>query len=92
MKLPGNNFVLMRGFLKIWEGLVAPAWIGDARERHLSRILNSILLVLLGWGIIFEIYYWLRGGSSSAALILIMLAIGDGILSESNGAFRSETI
>jgi diguanylate cyclase (GGDEF)-like protein len=93
MKLPGNNFVLMRGFLKIWEGLVAPAWIGDARERHLSRILNSILLVLLGWGIIFEIYYWLRGGSSSAALILIMLAsLGMAFYLNRMGHFRSATL
>lgn len=74
MKLPGNNYVLIRRFLKIWDGLVAPAWIGDARERHLSRILNSILLVLLGWGIIVEIQYRLGSGPSSEWLILIMLA------------------
>ena len=47
----------MRQFTKIWEGLVEPAWIGDAKERHLSRILNVILLLLLLWGLVFEILY-----------------------------------
>ena len=74
MKLSGNKYALIRRFSKIWEGLVAPAWIGDARERHLSRILNSILLVLLGWGIIVEIQYRLGSEPSSEWLILIILA------------------
>lgn len=38
-----------------WEALVAPAWIGDARERQLSRVLNVILLILLAWGMIVEV-------------------------------------
>lgn len=50
-----------RRFTKIWEGLIEPAWIGDARERHLSRLLNVILLILLIWGIVFEIEYHATG-------------------------------
>jgi diguanylate cyclase (GGDEF)-like protein len=90
MKLPGNNDVLIRRFLKIWEGLVAPAWIGDARERHLSRILNSILLVLLGWGIIVEIQYRLGSGPSNELFILIMLGtVGLAYYLNRMGHFRS---
>src|SRR5687768_13799888 len=93
MKLPGNNYVLIRRFLKIWEGLVAPAWIGDARERHLSRILNSILLVLLGWGIIVEIQYSLAGRPSGEWLILIMLAtLGLAYYLNRMGHFRSAAL
>ena len=47
----------IRRFAKIWDGLLEPAWIGDARERHLSRILNVILLALLLWGLVFEVLY-----------------------------------
>jgi diguanylate cyclase (GGDEF)-like protein len=49
--------MIIHRFIKIWEGLVEPAWIGDARERHLSRILNIILLLLLVWAVIFGIQY-----------------------------------
>jgi diguanylate cyclase (GGDEF)-like protein len=93
MELPGNSNILIRRFSRIWEGLVAPAWIGDARERHLSRILNSILLVLLGWGIIVEIQYRLRGGPSSDALVLIMLAtLGLAYYLNRMGHFQSATL
>jgi diguanylate cyclase (GGDEF)-like protein len=66
---------MIRRFAKIWEGLVEPAWIGDARERHLSRILNVILLILLFWGILIEIQYRVGEGPSTIteALVLIML-------------------
>src|SRR5215211_163379 len=67
----------MRRFAKIWEGLVEPAWIGDARERHLSRILNVIVLLLLLWGTVFEIQY--RSGNrpfgTGDVLMLTMLGI-----------------
>lgn len=69
MKLFQNRAILPGWFLGIWEGLVAPAWIGDSRERHLSRILNHILLFLLGWGIVVEVQYRLGGGPASDALI-----------------------
>jgi len=52
-----NDFMTMRRFTRIWEGLVEPAWMGNPKERHLSRILNAILLLLLVWGITFEIQY-----------------------------------
>jgi len=55
MRLLDNGLSMIRWFKKVWEGLVEPAWIGDARERHLSRILNIILLIFLAWGIVFEI-------------------------------------
>ena len=93
MKLPGNSYVVIRRFLKIWEELVAPAWIGDSRERHLSRILNSILVVLLSWGIIVEIQNSLGGGSSSDALRLIMLVtLGAAYYLNRMGHFRSATL
>ena len=67
----------MRRFTEIWERLVEPAWIGDAKERHLSRILNVILLLLLLWGLLFEILY--RSGNhpfgTADALTLSMLGV-----------------
>jgi diguanylate cyclase (GGDEF)-like protein len=93
MRLFQNSSLLLRWFLKIWEGLVAPAWIGDARERHLSRILNSILLFLLGWGIIVEIQYRLGGRPSSNTLILIMLiTLGFAYYLNRMGHFRFATL
>ena len=93
MKPSGNSDALIRQFSRVWEGLVAPAWIGDARERHLSRILNSILLVLLGWGIIVEIQYRLTVGASSDTLVLIMLAtLGLAYYLNRMGHFRSATL
>src|SRR5215207_1743337 len=52
-----NGTMIFRRFKNFLEGLIEPTWIGDARERHLSRILNGILLLLLVWGIAFEIQY-----------------------------------
>ena len=77
MKLPDNGSIVIRWFKKGWEGLVEPAWIGDARERHLSRVLNTILLFLLVWGIVFEIQYRLSNGlfNTEDTLALIMLGI-----------------
>jgi len=62
---------------KVWDRLVEPAWIGDARERHLSRILNIILLILLTWGIVFEIQSIVnnRFSSTGSALALSMLGL-----------------
>src|SRR5215210_3918721 len=50
-----NANMILRRFKKIWEGVIEPASMEDAKERHLSRILNGILLLLLAWGIVFEI-------------------------------------
>lgn len=46
-----------RLFTKFWEGLIEPASLSrrDTREHHLSRVLNIILLLLIAWGIGFEI-------------------------------------
>jgi diguanylate cyclase (GGDEF)-like protein len=92
MKLFQNSPQLLRGTLKTWDGLVAPAWTGDARERHLSRLLNSILLVLLAWGLIVEIQDRLGGRSSSNTLVLIMLVpLGLAYLLNRAGYFRLAT-
>jgi diguanylate cyclase (GGDEF)-like protein len=66
----------MRRFRKTWEGLVEPAWIGDARERHLSRILNVILFLLLLWGVIFEIQYRSSNRPFDTGDILALTMIG----------------
>src|SRR5258706_1160684 len=61
----------------IWEGLVQSTGIEDARERYLSRILNSIVLVLVIWGAFVEGQYRLNGDSFTIrdVSILITLAI-----------------
>jgi diguanylate cyclase (GGDEF)-like protein len=73
-----NDFMTMRQFTRIWEGLVEPAWIGDPKERHLSRILNAILLLLLVWGITFEIQY--RSGNRPFGTGDVVTLTGIGIL------------
>jgi len=42
---------MIRWFLGVWEVLVEPAQMEDARERQLSGLLNVILPGLLFWGI-----------------------------------------
>ena len=49
--------MINRPFTKFWEGFVEPVSSGNTRERHLSRTLNIILLLLLLWGIGFEIQH-----------------------------------
>jgi hypothetical protein len=39
--------MIMRRLTAIWDGLIEPAWTGDAGDRQPSRILNIILLLLL---------------------------------------------
>ena len=67
---------MMRWFKDVWEGLVEPAWIGDARERHLSRVLNIILLVLLTWGILFETRSALDGQPATTRDTLAFIVLG----------------
>ena len=50
----------MRRFIGIWEGLVEPARSVTPKEHHLSRLLNVILILLLVWGLVFEIEYRLN--------------------------------
>jgi diguanylate cyclase (GGDEF)-like protein len=76
MKLPNDSFSVIRRFNKAWEGLIEPAWIGDARERHLSRVLNGILLILLAWGILFEIQFNLNNRLSAVGNTLGLIVIG----------------
>lgn len=93
MRLIQNSAILPRWFLKIWEGLVAPAWVGDARERHLSRILNSILLFLLSWGIIVEIQSRLGGRPPRDALEIVMIStLGFAFYLNRRGNFQSATL
>lgn len=75
MRLLDRDLSGARWFKKAWEGLVEPAWVGDARERHLSRVLNIILLVLLVWGIVFAVRS--RGDSRfSIGDMLTLLMLG----------------
>ncbi len=66
----------MRKFRAIWEGLIEPAWIGDAKEHHLARTLNVILLLLLLWGLVSEIQYRLSNGPFGRGEILTLSMIG----------------
>jgi diguanylate cyclase (GGDEF)-like protein len=50
--------------------------MGDARDRHLGRTLNVILLLLLLWGLVFEIQYRLSHGPLERGEILILSMIG----------------
>jgi diguanylate cyclase (GGDEF)-like protein len=77
MKIFDDGSAVIRWFKKLWEGLVEPAWIGDARERHLSRVLNIILLIFLLWGLAFEIQSKLTDHVSNAgnAISLIMISV-----------------
>jgi diguanylate cyclase (GGDEF)-like protein len=66
----------IRRFTTIWEGLIEPAWMRDAREHHLSRTLNIILLLLLLWGLVFEIKYRLSNEPIGRGEILTLTIIG----------------
>src|SRR6266498_4683013 len=76
MKYPENSPSIIRWFKRVWEALVEPAWIGDARERHRSRILNIILLIFLTWGGVFEIQSQVDNQVSNpgGTLALLMIA------------------
>ena len=66
-----------RPFLKFWEGFIEPASSRDTREYHLSRTLNLILLLLLVWGVGFEIQHRLshRTLNTTDGLVLSVIAI-----------------
>lgn len=65
----------IRRFIDFWKGVVEPAWIGDARERHLARILNIILILLFSWGLVFEIYYRMNQGTPGTGEIFTLGAL-----------------
>jgi diguanylate cyclase (GGDEF)-like protein len=80
MKLSENGLSIVRWLKKLWEGLVEPAWIGDARERYLSRILNIILLIFLLLGLGVEFFSRLNhklpsSGEPLTLLIICLLAL-----------------
>jgi diguanylate cyclase (GGDEF)-like protein len=76
MKLLDDSLSVIGWFKKAWEGLIEPAWIGDTRERYLSRVLNGILLILLVWGILFEVKFNLDNGLSTIENTLGLIIIG----------------
>jgi diguanylate cyclase (GGDEF)-like protein len=59
---------MLHRFKEFGNRFIEPAWIGDARERHLSRLLNIVLLILLAWSALFEI-------QSGHALLLLLIAL-----------------
>lgn len=73
MKQFDGELSIVRWFKKAWDGLVEPAWKGNARERHLARILSIILLVLLAWGIAFEIQSGSNEGFSTVDFLILMM-------------------
>src|SRR5919109_796746 len=80
MKLLKNDHSVIRWFKKRWAGLVEPTSMGNAREHHLSRTLNIILLLLFIWGIVFEIQFQLDNrpfhiGDFLAILMVAILAL-----------------
>ena len=66
----------LRRFTRLRERLVESVSIGDARERHLSRMLSVILLLLLVWGLIFELQYRLSDQPPGRGEILTLTMIG----------------
>jgi len=69
--------MIYRLFTKFWKGFVEPMSSANTRERHLSRTLNIILLLLLVWGIGFEIQHRISSKTFSApdGVVLIILGI-----------------
>ncbi len=76
MKLLDNGLSMIHWVKKVGERLIEPAWFGDARERHLSRILNIILLIFIIWGIVFEVQSRLDSKLSTADDKLGLAIIG----------------
>ena len=68
--------MIIRRFIKFLDGLIEPARIRDARERHLSRTLNIILLILLLWGIGFEIQSRLSNKILNAGDLFVSITVG----------------
>ena len=68
--------MIMRRITAIWEGLIEPAWTGDAMQRRPSRILNIILLLLLLWGVLFAIQYRADNQRPGSGDILVLTLFG----------------
>ena len=65
-----------RLFIRLWEGLVEPAFNRTSKEYHLARTLNIILLLLLVWGIGFEIQLRLSNSLPGAGDLFVLITIG----------------
>jgi diguanylate cyclase (GGDEF)-like protein len=87
--------MINRPFTKLWEGFVEPVSSGNTRERHLSRTLNIILLLLLMWGIGFEIQSKLSRKFLNTGDIFVLIMVGILALAyylNRRGQFRAATI
>jgi diguanylate cyclase (GGDEF)-like protein len=68
--------MIVRRITATWEGLVESAWVGGARDRRSSLILNIILLLLLLWGVVFEIQYRADHPQPGGGDILVLTLAG----------------
>jgi diguanylate cyclase (GGDEF)-like protein len=87
--------MMNRPFMKLWAGLVEPAFNPNSREYHLARTLNIILLLLLVWGIGFEIQLRLSNSLLGAGDLFVLISIGVLALAYSlnhMGNFRAATV
>lgn len=88
---PDNRHSMTRWLLRIWEGLIEPAWRGNAKEHHLARILNILLVLLFALGVATEIQY--RIAHKQDEIVLIMLGIlGFAYFLNRKGYFQSASI
>lgn len=67
---------VIQWFKRIWEGLIEPAQVKPIRERHLARVLNIVLLLLIAWGIVIEIQNRLNRDSSTIKSPLAIVMLG----------------
>ena len=84
-----------RPLIRLWEGLVEPAFNRASREYHLARTLNIILLLLLIWGIVFEIQLRLSNSLPGAGDLFVLITIGVLALAYSfnhTGKFKAATV
>src|SRR6266508_1370792 len=87
--------MMNRPFIKLWEEFVEPASSGNTREHHLSRTLNIILLLLLLWGIGFEIQAKLSRKFLNTGDLFVLIMVGVLALAyylNRRGQFRAATI
>src|SRR5215216_2336918 len=87
--------MMNRPFIRFWEGLVEPAFNRASREYHLARTLNIILLLLLVWGIGFEVQLRLSNSLLGAGDLFVLITIGVLALAYSfnhMGNFRAATV
>ena len=84
-----------RPFPKFWKGFVERASNGETREHYLSRTLNIVLLILLVWGIGFEIQHRIDYETldTTDGVVFALLAIlGLSYVLNHRGKFRAATL